>query len=493
MIRTIIVDDEVLAGVGIQSLIDGQEDISVSGVFGLPEEAIEFLKENVVDIVITDIEMADMNGLELIQMVRSENLANGIIILSCHDDFSYAQEAISKGTDSYLLKHNVSREMLVREIKKVYQKTSGFGMHRARQVSQGQRQKFLAEREIYMVGILRFDTSEYLPADHGQAVDRMMLTHLLEKIVSHYDMGTLFAPYNREMFIVFQFFKSMPKQDRQEVLYDNLSILNKNISQYINGRIISGISTESEDLKEMREKYDEAVSAADLYFYDSTKTIFVWHGADKKPGLKEFSREGLLEEHGMENLEKELKDYVRQAYFSQMEVWSLKGQLVQAVSRMVYSVLQEHRFSETLQSKWGKDNIRISAAVLEKNPTLLQEQLLETVAQFRRECLEDLNQDEFAEVLAYIDENLSDKLSLGELAEKSCMSIPSFSRKFKERVGKTLIQYLNERRIEKAKFLLENKILSLEQVAEEAGFSNANYLIRVFKKVTGQTIGEYRK
>ena len=40
MIRAIIVDDEVLAGVGIQSLIDGQEDISVSGVFSLPEEAI---------------------------------------------------------------------------------------------------------------------------------------------------------------------------------------------------------------------------------------------------------------------------------------------------------------------------------------------------------------------------------------------------------------------------------------------------------------------
>lgn len=60
-------------------------------------------------------------------------------------------------------------------------------------------------------------------------------------------------------------------------------------------------------------------------------------------------------------------------------------------------------------------------------------------------------------------------------------------------MGKTLIQYLNECRIEKAKTLLENKNLSLEQVAEEAGFSNANYLIRVFKKITGQTIGEYRK
>ena len=143
MIRTIIVDDEVLAGVGIQSLIDGQEDISVSGVFSLPEEAIEFLKENVVDIVITDIEMADMNGLELIQVVRSENLASGIIILSCHDDFSYAQEAISKGTDSYLLKHNVSREMLVNEIKKVYQKTSDFGMNKVRRKNFLQSVKFM--------------------------------------------------------------------------------------------------------------------------------------------------------------------------------------------------------------------------------------------------------------------------------------------------------------------------------------------------------------
>ncbi len=489
MIRTIIVDDEVLAGVGIQSLIDGQEDISVSGVFSLPEEAIEFLKENVVDIVITDIEMADMNGLELIQVVRSENLASGIIILSCHDDFSYAQEAISKGTDSYLLKHNVSREMLVNEIKKVYQKTSDFGMNKVRRASQGTEQKLLAEREIYVVGILRFDTPEYLMAD----VDRMMLMHLLEKIVSHYEMGTLFAPYNREMFIVYQFRRDMPKGDRQELLYENLSVINKNIRQYINGKIVNGISTESDDLKEMREKYDEAVSAADLCFYDSSKTVFVWRNGNKKPVLNEFSRDKLLENNGLEILRDELRDFVRQAYFSQMEVWSLKGQLVPAVSRMVYAVLQEHRFSETLQAKWSVEHLRISAAAQAKNADILQEQLLEVVSQFRQECLADRNQDEFAEVLAYIDENLSDKLSLKELAEKGCMSIPSFSRKFKERMGKTLIQYLNECRIEKAKTLLENKNLSLEQVAEEAGFSNANYLIRVFKKITGQTIGEYRK
>ena len=111
MIRTIIVDDELLASIGIRSLIDGKEEISVSGVFNTPEEAVAFLRENIVDIVITDIEMSDMSGLDFIQIIREEDFAAGIIILSCHDEFSYAQEAISRGTDSYLLKHNVSSDM----------------------------------------------------------------------------------------------------------------------------------------------------------------------------------------------------------------------------------------------------------------------------------------------------------------------------------------------------------------------------------------------
>ena len=57
----------------------------------------------------------------------------------------------------------------------------------------------------------------------------------------------------------------------------------------------------------------------------------------------------------------------------------------------------------------------------------------------------------------------------------------------------TLVQYLNEQRIERAKKLMQNKNISLEEVAEKSGFSNANYLVRVFKKVTGVTVSNYRK
>ena len=73
------------------------------------------------------------------------------------------------------------------------------------------------------------------------------------------------------------------------------------------------------------------------------------------------------------------------------------------------------------------------------------------------------------------------------------MSAPSFCKKFKERTGKTLVQYLNTRRIEKAKGLMKNRKYSLWDISEMTGFSNANYMIRVFKKITGQTVSEYRR
>ena len=106
MIRTIIVDDEILSRIGLQSFLDGKEDIVVSGIFGEVQEAFRFLEENMVDVVLTDIEMSEINGLEFIRQIRQRHLAKGVIIVSCHDDFSYAQKAISLGVS----KINVNTE-----------------------------------------------------------------------------------------------------------------------------------------------------------------------------------------------------------------------------------------------------------------------------------------------------------------------------------------------------------------------------------------------
>ena len=203
MIRTIIVDDEILSRIGLRSFLDGKEGIVVSGIFGEAAEAIKFLEENVIDIVLTDIEMSDMNGLEFIQHIREQHLASGVIIVSCHDDFSYAQQAISLGTDSYILKHSVTEEKLISEVKKVYEKVLHAGQEKKHIRGDYHESTEIKEKCIYRVGVLKIDSREHLTIHSNQQAERDMLVHLLEEIVARYQMGTLFAPYNREIFVSF--------------------------------------------------------------------------------------------------------------------------------------------------------------------------------------------------------------------------------------------------------------------------------------------------
>lgn len=486
MIRTIIVDDELLAGVGVQSLIDGVDGIKVDGVFSAPEEALDYLRENMADIVITDIEMADMNGLEFIQIIRERHLADGVIILSCHDDFSYAQQAISKGTDSYLLKHSISRDTLVAELKKVYQKTHREQSGTPKLPQARSSQHCMAGRELYVIGVVRL-----IVGAEGQ-VDSTMLVHLLESVAARYDMGTVFSPYNREIFIMFQFQQDTPPTERRETLRENLNIICSNLQQYISSGICYGVSRDFTDLKQAEERYNEAVAALDRRFYEPETTIFYYREPLAAPEQARLSGEDLLEADGVEQLEQQLDSRLQNACLCQMPSRQLKRQLGQEVSRMTDRLLQSHHFSSELAQTWGGS--AFSPAIDQaEDVRALREQLTTALERFREDCLKELSDDALSGVLDYIEENLAEKLSLWSLAELACMSVPSFSKKFKERTGMTLVQYLNDRRIRRVMQLLQDRNCTLDEIAEKTGFSNANYLIRVFKKVTGQTISEYRK
>ena len=72
-------------------------------------------------------------------------------------------------------------------------------------------------------------------------------------------------------------------------------------------------------------------------------------------------------------------------------------------------------------------------------------------------------------------------------------SVPAFTRIFKQATGSSYLIYLRALRVEHARKLLTTTSLTIEQVAQECGFCSQHHLIRSFKKVTGQTPGNYRK
>ena len=450
MIRIIIVDDEILSRIGLQSFLDGKEGIVVSGIFGEAEEALHFLEENVVDIVLTDIEMAEMDGLSFIREIRERRLAPGVIIVSCHEDFSYAQRAISLGTDSYILKQSLTEKTLIQEVKNVYEKTAGKEVEQKKTPWRSSRTPGSALSARYRVGVLLTDGRENGAAQET-VVGPDMLVHLLEEIVSRYQMGTLFAPYNRETFILFQLDEELALEERQKTLENWLRLLQNNIGQYLTGKMTIGVSQEYEELSETREQYQNAVLAAEQAFFHPERTVFFYKEAltSSAPGI--FETKKFLEESWPE------------------------------------------QFEESFREKWRQEESLVSLISSAASSTELKDRALEYMQGFQEAALRAGAQNPLMEVLNYIDQHLDGKLTLPELAQMSCMSVPSFCKKFKEQTKMTVTQYINEKRVAYAATLLKQSKYSLEEVAELAGFSNANYLLRVFKKSTGKTIGQYRK
>ncbi|MGO5160726.1 MULTISPECIES: AraC family transcriptional regulator [unclassified Bilifractor] len=493
MIKVIIVDDEMLAGIGIQSLIDGKEDVMVVNVFSGPEEAIPFLRKTPVDIVITDIEMADMNGLDFIEVIRSANLASGVIILSCHDDFSYAQEAISRGTDAYLLKHKISGPILLSEIRKVYAK---HGKNRTEEVSRDVDDSVMSEmtgEEIFRVGVFRTYCVDMSGDIKSPSIDANMFYHLLDGLVRRYNMGTMFLPYDKDPFILFKVDRNQTESERNRHISENISTLIRSARHYVSGRLLFGISSEMHDLKEMRNRYQEAITAVQRYYYEPDVQIFFYHDGGEPFVVNDFSYNSFLSDQSMEIFSAELDLYLKKAAFCRVEPVKMKGQLMQALSRFLDRALDYNLQGRSPDEKQNLDSRIFSIVTNTGNVTELREQLIKMVAECREQAVRAIERDEISEALAYIEEHLDEKINLVDLAEKCCMSVPSFTKKFKERTGETLVQYLNEQRIERVKILLRNRHLSLEQIAEQTGFSNSNYLIRVFKKTTGKTVSEYRR
>lgn len=110
--KLIIVDDEPKIRKGLFKLLEAQEGFQVTGVFEDVRTALKALYELEADVIITDIKMLEVSGLELIRQIRERNLNIRIIILSGYSNFSYAQKAIELGVTRYLLKPTDPRELL---------------------------------------------------------------------------------------------------------------------------------------------------------------------------------------------------------------------------------------------------------------------------------------------------------------------------------------------------------------------------------------------
>ena len=128
MIKVLIVDDDSLTRIGLMSSIEWEENgFQVIGEAESGEEALEMCRRQVPDIMLTDISMAEMNGIELIENIKEKGYDIKIIILTCYENFSFLHKALHMGVEDYILKVGMMPSDILKVLQKVKDKYwSGF-------------------------------------------------------------------------------------------------------------------------------------------------------------------------------------------------------------------------------------------------------------------------------------------------------------------------------------------------------------------------------
>jgi len=118
MIRLVLADDHKMFAKGIANLLEKEDDMQIMGIFTNGRELIDFLKQQEVDIVLTDMNMPGMDGLAAIQQINKEKINAKVIVLSMYDEEEIFKKCAKQGVNGYVLKDADPDELIytIREV-----------------------------------------------------------------------------------------------------------------------------------------------------------------------------------------------------------------------------------------------------------------------------------------------------------------------------------------------------------------------------------------
>lgn len=494
MIRIVIVDDEVLVRQGIKSYIENSdEDMEVAGIFSNAQAAIEFICHNSVQVLITDIKMARMDGIELIRHCVNCLYPMGIIVLSCYDNFEYAREVFALGADCYILKHEVSQKELISEIKKTYIKLKNKKMKKEYQIfSENSSSDIdLWEKGNYAVAKICFRGKYEQFVQVSSGADRKMIIDVIKEICTSNSLGQVIV---QEQGI---FLRLM--LDRNSSLVDKVNNARKhlctNVLNYFNERVYIAVS----DVHNEQSQYSKAVNQADLVaeyaFYETEKTSFMFncYREQVKDAVAFYTqRIDLLSSDWRKKLELNISSYMKCAKDSLLPPKKLKRYMQGFLYKFEDHLFQYYNVSlgqilpPNLPDTSILDDLDASNIVKEYVLCVIDNAILFVADMGEGDAM-------FLKIIEYIDSHYSTPITLSLLTEMFHINQSYLCKLFRNKMQTSFVTYINEVRINHAKRLLVRSGLSVDEIAEKTGFSNANYLVRVFKKTTGITTGEYRK
>lgn len=528
MIRILICDDEGIVQESLRFMIEksfGGECEIESAKNG--RTAIELTESFRPDIILMDIQMPGINGIEAMQEIRRENKNVVFIVLTAYDKFEYTQRSIDVGVLSYLTKP-INRDTLTEILRKAIRMVKERRAKASHELKIKEKLEAVIpiiengfvysilledskeEQELGYMELLDVDTAYgyVLVIECGDELHRGVLSNMVGagiKLQKHYMVfremvkeatgGIVGALMANKVIVLIPCVQSEEDYNERVMKIDNARGMLRKLEAQLELKFKAGIGT-IKKWKSMQESYREAIEA-------------VHQGVGKVIHAQELPLSCVYVEYYPRELEKELFDAVNKG--KQEETKMLAGEYLKwleksmpAVNSAVrLKVLEFVLYAEYFAYRQGGMPYRLED----------RDGYLETVISFQR--YEDLGiwfymkMENAARSIAtkqkhktesvvdkaktYITCNFSRELSLEEIAREAGISPYYLSKLFKEAEGTNYIDYVTKIRMDYAKEELAKTNKSIKEICCESGYGDPNYFSRIFKKWTGMTPTEFRE
>lgn len=506
MSKLLIVDDEQIEREGLQAILqkafpeliinqakNGKVAVQMAGVFN-PE------------LIIMDIKMPGMNGLEAIERISADYPNIKFVMVTAYDMFDYARTAIKLGVKDYLLKPSKASE-IVATIGKVLKQIE----EEKRWIAKSRLQEDALQKALPLI---ETDVVTQLLFDHVHEVHLDMLVEMLDirstnekfvmsvllpegsekfysavkEKVRHTGSGWVGALYGRQLPIIM--FRQPDKSFRSQAVglaEEILSIAKSNQDEVW----FVGIGNVCGSLDQIRQSYQESLIAT----MDTTLPVKYRFYSDV-PVL-----EGEHEAEMVKEREKRFFDQIRLGQWGQVRLSVMN--LIQRYENKGIDLLQTQQrvleliwIASRVMSEMGVETVTPLYSFQAQDCRQLRvetDHLLDQMRQSYEEHYDRVEADTIHQIKQFIFEHSHEDISLDALGKKVGLSPIYISKMFKEKLGINYIDFLTECRIEKAKKLMADPEKSIKEITFEVGYHEPNYFSKVFKKMCGTSPKEYRK
>ncbi|MBP1993331.1 response regulator transcription factor [Paenibacillus eucommiae] len=510
-LKVLLVDDELLIRLGIKSIIDWESQGFIIGDAPDGQKALEMMEQEQPDILLTDIVMPRMNGLELIEHVKARYPHVRIIVLSSHNDYEYLRRAMKLGVDDYILKASMKPEelleLLLETAEKIRVDQQEMERHMTSQQPVEDRSKAwsrwlhhvieapggsedeansgLALSSANRCMVLRIHRSNHVSMELEP--NQTTLRNLLELELNKWLKGYVIPYLDNEWVLL------IPEERDKAILLEQTKLIAQDLisaaRRFLNASVSIGISRRFSEASYIQSVYLQTRDVLQLYFVEGKEKVFACEEhAALDPSAFVISREEenrLKTELDRLNGE-ELQTTIRAIFARMREVRKPVENYIQACLRLLH-LIPTSSFGEgspLYKQVLGFEELEEARQWFER---FLQDHI-ERAKQTMRETY----REEIMQLLLHMKSHYKQDLSLGQAAGLINMSESYLSFLFKKEMNVSFTEYLNQLRIEKAVELLLETELPSYRIAEEVGYENINYFGRVFKKQKGVSPQQYR-